>query len=416
MATKAVTPPTTANNNALARAREVLKKALPNSDCMIVLDDQLLKESLPHLPSGSMVLDHLIGGRLNQHGVPPCPGIPKGKIFNLYGASSSGKTTLALTVAAEVCRKGGTVCYIDWENEIVPDYSAALGVPIGDPLRFQLVQPDTLEDGFKVMYAMATMGVDLIVIDSVGAGVPQAVFDQPLADQGKTGRIGLIAGSWSQFLPKFKGLINRTGTTVIGISQIRKNINTTGYGDDTVVQGGEAWKFWSALRIKLSRVAQEKRNEVNKITNKTEQVVYGAVVKAKIEKCKVSSSQGGEQCFYIKWGEGIDNIRSVLDVAIGHGIIKKGGAWYTWVKPDGEALKACGMDQLHKAVREAPALFDALYQATLPKLGSAVALQGTEDMVMIDPNAGLLEDLDDLTGITGVREEEIAAKDIDLDS
>ncbi len=414
MATKNVAPVN--NTNALSRGRDALKKALANDDCMVVLDDQLLTESLPHVPSGSIVVDNLIGGKPNRNGIAPCPGLPKGKILNLYGPSSSGKTTFALTVAAEVCKRGGTVCYIDWENEIVPDYTAALGVPIGDNLRFQLVQPTTLEDGFKVMYAMASYGVDLIVVDSVGAGVPEAVFTLPLDDVGsKNGRVGLLAGSWSQFLPRMKGLINRTGTIIIGIAQIRKNISMTGYGgDDTIVQGGEAWKFYSALRMKLTRIGQEKRTEINPITNKPEQIVYGTIVKAKLEKCKVSSSQGAEQQFYIRFGEGIDNIRSVLDVAIGHGIVKKGGSWYSWARPNGDPVKTQGLDPLYKMLKEDDSLFQFLLEQTVPKLGLAVAMQETDDMVRIDPDHDILAELADLSGPKPMTERELEQSTIDL--
>ncbi len=143
----------------LALARAAAKKAgnLPESEWRVTLDPNQLTESLPHLPTGSLIIDFLIGGELNALGVRPCPGLPRGRVAQVWGHESAGKTTLALTAAAQTCANGGTVLYIDWENDIVPDYAAALGVPITDPDRFELAQPNTLEDGVKLamIYAAA---------------------------------------------------------------------------------------------------------------------------------------------------------------------------------------------------------------------------------------------------------------------
>lgn len=379
----------------LAQSRELLKKAVPDlADAFIPLDPSLLQEPLEHIKSGSLVIDHVIGGKTNAFGIAPCPGLPRGKIIHLYGASSCGKTTVALMASAEVIRQGGCVGYIDWENEIVPDYCAALGIPIGDQDKFQLVQPETLEDGFKALLVMARMGVDLLVIDSVGAGVPKSVFELPVEEIGKTPRVGLMAQAWSNFLPQLKGVIAKSGTVVIGISQVRKNINTTGYGgDDLTVQGGEAWKFYPAVRLRLARIAQEKRKEINPITNKSEDTVYGGVIKVKVDKNKVSSGAGAEQLFYIRWGQGVDNIRSIIEVAKCHNIIKQGGAWYSWTDPQGKSEKFQGMEGLHKAFKDNKGMFDALYSQTLPKMGIGASLKLSEDMEELDAEAQLIAEL-----------------------
>lgn len=368
-----------AASSTMDKLREMIVKAIPDDKPIVDIDPDSLMEPLPHIKSGSVVLDFLIGGKTNRNGIQPCPGLPKGKIINVYGANSCGKTTMALTAASQVCQAGGTVVYIDWENEIVPDYAAALGVPIGDKQRFMLCQPDTLEDGFKIMFAAAGLGVDLIVVDSVGAGVPKATRLKTLDEMTDTPRIGMVAQSWSQFLPNLKGQVARHGTVVIGIAQVRKNIAAKGYGEDTTVQGGEAWKFFSAVRIKLARIGYEKNKVVNPVTNKTEESVGGAVIKAKLDKNKVASSQGCEQTFYIRWGTGIDDIRSIIDIAVSHNIIKKGGAWYTWVKPNGDSQRFQGMNQVWDYFAADPKLFDMLYQQTLPKLGQAAVYVKTEN-------------------------------------
>lgn len=239
-------------------------------------------------------------------------------------------TTLALTAAAETCRNGGCVLYVDWENDIVPDYAAALGVPIDDPDKFLLAQPESLEEGMKLIKLFVQAGVDLVVIDSVGAAVPQAIKDRDIKDVGEQSRIGLNAQRWSEFLPDLKGEAQKTGTVILGISQVRQKMSTGpgNYGPSTAPQGGEAWKFYSALRLELRRITNEKSNIHNTLTSKKEERVIGGVIKAKVVKCKLSSSQGREEVFYIRWGEGIDDLRSVIEIAAAHGIIKKQGAWF----------------------------------------------------------------------------------------
>lgn len=298
----------------------------------MTLDPERLQESLPHVATGSLVVDYLIGGQPNKAGVSPCPGLPRGRVTQLWGHESAGKTTLALTAAAAVCAAGGTVLYVDWENDIVPDYAEALGVPITDPDRFELVQPESLEEGLKIIKAYALAGVDLIVIDSVGAAVPQAIKDRALSEVGEQQRIGLNAQRWSEFLPDLKGVIAKHNNVLLGISQVRQKMSTGpgNYGPSTAPQGGEAWKFYSALRIELRRITMEKSSELNMLTHKKEDRVVGGIINAKVVKCKLSSSQGREEKFYIRWGEGIDDLRSVMEIATAHGIIHKAGAWFTF--------------------------------------------------------------------------------------
>jgi recombination protein RecA len=354
------------SNSKLGQVRSMVTKALKTSDWESKLDPQTLRESQPHLPTGSMILDYLIGGKPNKYGVSPCPGLPKGRILNLYGHEGSGKTTIALTAAATTCAKGGVVGYIDWEHEIVPEYAEALGVPITDPDRFMLCQPDTLDDGVAILWTMASAGVDLIVLDSVGAGVPKAYFEKSIAETAQQGRVGMNAAVWSQFLPKLKAQITKTNSTIIGISQIRDSINTMGYGDKITVQGGKAWKFYSALRMKLQRVKTEKATDYSALSNKTEDRVTGAIIKAKLDKCKVSPQQGNEELFYIRWGEGIDDLRSMIEIGIAHRVINKSGSWIGWTKPDGEEMRLQGMEKFRKAFAADVQLQKALEKQVRP--------------------------------------------------
>jgi recombination protein RecA len=336
--------PLTAGEVKMKRALETIGKVFPKNNPTVNLNDDSFKRSLPHVSSGSITLDYAIGGKENVFGVQPCPGLPRGKIIQVYGHEGSGKTTLALEACEQVVMKGGSILYLDWENAIDPSYAKTLDVPVTEQYKFSLQQPDTLEAGLKLVWICATYGVDLIVIDSIGAGVPEAIFSQKVQDMGKDARIGLAASKWSQFLPKLQRAITKTGTAVMGIAQTRKAINTGGWGDPNIAQGGEAWKFYSALRIQLQRAGQLKAARYNRLLHTTEDKPVGLKVRAKLIKCKISSAQHSDALFYLRFGEGIDNMQSVIEIASSHGIIKKGGAWYTWERSDGDDIKGQGED------------------------------------------------------------------------
>jgi len=391
---KQKTTSTKTSGSPLLAAQAVLDKALPDKDWRTDLDPASLRQSLPHLPTGSLTVDYLIGGKPNDFGVAPCPGMPRGRIMQLYGHEGSGKTTLALTLAATTCDNGGTVCFIDWENEIVPYYAKALGVPIEDKTKFTLAVPETLEQGIVIAYTMAKHGVDLIVFDSVGAGIPKKQLEGKLEEMADLGRIGLNAAIWSNTLPKLKSVAMRTGTSIIGISQLRENINTSGYGETSNAQGGKAWRFYSALRVKLARIKTEKATHTNSLTNKKEDKVVGAVIKVKLDKCKVSPQQGNEEVMYIRQGEGIDDYRTIIEVGIAYGIVKKGGAWIEWASPDGaHHVKRQGMDRFRKTMLETEGAFQALYGQILPYLGATTTPIEDDDE---DEPPGIDADIEDL--------------------
>ena len=364
------------------------KKGKEFTSIVVAMDDDTVKESLPHISSGSIVIDYLIGGEQNQFGVSPCPGFPRGRVTQVWGHESAGKTTLCLEAVAQCCADGGTAVFIDWENDIVPDYAAALGVPITDPNKFMLLQPDTLEDGIKYAMAYATAGVDLIIFDSVGAAVTRRIAERDALDVAEQSKVAELQSVWSQELPNIKGTIARSGTAVVGISQIRANMNT-GPGAKTKPQGGNAWKFYAAVRLELRRVQNEKAREYNDLTHKTDERVVGGIIKAKTVKCKVSRSQGREEIFYIRWGEGIDNVRTVIEIARSHGIIK-GSGWQSWADAPGGPLKVNGSEKMRKHMMDNPDHFEALKAKVMPFLGSGAADQFTDEEV-VDPEMSALD-------------------------
>jgi RecA/RadA recombinase len=164
-----------------------------------------------------------------------------------------------------VCARGGTVLYIDWENDIVPDYAEALGVPILDPEKFQLHQPDTLEDGIKLAMVFATAGVDLIIFDSIGSAIPARIANRELEEAGEQSRVGEEQQVWSRELPNLKRIINQKGTCVFGISQIRSKIGMTGYGPTPQPQGGKRKDSFCA---RMSGMPGPMKDEKGKPTRK----------------------------------------------------------------------------------------------------------------------------------------------------
>lgn len=380
----------------MAFLNKVYKSKDPAKWGLVALNPDDLLSSLPHLSTGSLVVDFLIGGKPNQHGVAPCPGIPRARFTQLWGHESAGKTTLALTLAASVCASGGTVCYIDLENEIMPDYALKLGVPIHDPSKFMLIQPETLEDAHKIMLVMASHGVDLIVVDSVGAGILAYQAERGVNEQDDPARPGALAKAWGEFLPKLKRTITKSQTAILAISQVRDAINSQSRapGGKKTVQGGNAWKFFCSVRMELTRIKAEKGKVHNSLTHKVEDQVYGGVILIKMVKNKVSDSQGREAQFYIRHGEGIDDIRSMIDIASGHNIIKKSGSWYAWTPPGHEEISVQGSEGLRKLLLENKALADTLYQQVLPVLTKP--LEGELDVgneEFEDPTAADLERL-----------------------
>lgn len=358
-------------NSPLSKGLKSIQGALKSKDVHVNLTKETIYKVLPHIPTGAFIIDSLIGGEIDESLQNKCPGVPRGKIVNIYGHESSGKTTLALTTAAQICRLGGTCAYIDWEHAIVPRYAKSLGVPIEDPEKFLLFQPNTLEDGVKVIIGMARAGVDLVVIDSAGAAIPEKVFSQDLDNLGEGGGAGLLARRWSELLPLVQKVISESNTAMIAIGQTRSNISFGGgFGaKSTNVQGGNAWKFFSAVRLSLRAVKRLVRKNFNSMTRKKEDMEFGRIVRCKVDKCKISETQGYEREFYILNGKGIDNLRTLVDIACAYGIIIKAGARFVWEREDGEVIKGHGKESFLNALRADSRNSVQLMQIVLPRLG-----------------------------------------------
>jgi len=254
------------------------------------------------IPTGALSLDLALG----------IGGVPRGRIVEIFGPESSGKTTLGLHIIAEAQRNGGLAAFIDAEHALDPIYAKALGVDIDELL---ISQPDTGEQALEITDMLIRSGaLDVVVIDSVAALVPRAEIEGEMGDT----HVGLQARLMSQALRKLAGSINRSQTTAIFINQLREKIGVM-FGSPEVTPGGRALKFYSSTRIDIRRIE----------TIKDGQEATGNRVRAKIVKNKVAPPFRLAE-FDIMFGEGISREGSLLDVAVEHDVVRKSGAWYTY--------------------------------------------------------------------------------------
>jgi recombination protein RecA len=274
------------------------------------------------IPTGALSLDLALG----------IGGLPRGRIVEIYGPESSGKTTLATHVVAEAQRNGGTCAYIDAEHAMDPVYAAAIGVNVDDLL---ISQPDTGEQALEITDMLIRSGaIDVIVIDSVAALTPRAEIEGEMGDS----HVGLQARLMSQALRKITANLSKSNTICIFINQLREKIGVI-YGSPEVTPGGRALKFYSSVRIDIRRVEQ--------IKDGTD--IVGNRTRAKVVKNKVGSPFKQAE-FDIMYGKGISREGSLLDVAVDLGFIKKAGAWFTY---EGEQLGQ-GRENVKNFLRENP--------------------------------------------------------------
>jgi len=303
------------------------------------------------IPSGSLTLDLALGG-----------GLPKGRVIEIYGPESSGKTTLALHAIAEVQKAGGVAAFVDAEHALDPSYSEALGVDIGNLL---VAQPDTGEAGLEIVDQLVrSSAVDIVVVDSVAALVPRAEIEGEMGDN----QVGLQARLMSKALRKIAGNIGKSGCDVIFLNQLRQKIGVT-YGSPEVTTGGNALKFYATIRLDIRRIQTLKKGTEGE---------YGIRAKVKVAKNKVAPPFRIAE-FDIIFGKGISQMGCILDLAEQATVVVRKGAWYSY---NGENI-AQGRDNAVKYLEDNPEIAATVEQQVRDKfeigLVSFPASDGAED-------------------------------------
>jgi recombination protein RecA len=334
MATSTTTAQTSDKEKALNVVLSQIERNFGKGSIMRLGDATKMK--IETISSGALTLDLALGG-----------GLPKGRIIEIYGPESSGKTTLALHAIAEVQKTGGVAAFVDAEHALDPNYSAALGVDINNLL---IAQPDNGESALEIVDQLVrSSAVDIVVIDSVAALVPRAEIEGEMGDV----QVGLQARLMSKALRKIAGNIGKSGSTVIFLNQLRQKIGIS-YGSPEVTTGGTALKFYASVRLDIRRIQTLKKGTEGE---------YGIRAKVKVAKNKVAPPFRIAE-FDIIFGSGISSIGCLLDLAEKTNTVTRKGAWYSY---DGENI-AQGRDNAVKYLEENPEIAAVIEQKVKAEL------------------------------------------------
>lgn len=307
------------------------------------------------IPTGSIALDAALG----------TGGLPRGRIVEIYGPESSGKTTVALHAIANVQRSGGIAAFIDAEHALDPEYARKLGVDIDQLL---VSQPDTGEQALEITDMLVRSGaVDLVVVDSVAALVPRAEIEGEMGDS----HVGLQARLMSQALRKLTGGLNQTKTTAIFINQLREKVGVF-FGSPETTSGGKALKFYASVRLDIRRI-ETLKDGADAVGNRT---------RVKVVKNKMAPPFKQAE-FDILFGHGISREGSLIDFGVDHGFVKKSGSWYTY---EGDQLGQ-GKENARRFLTDNPEVAEEIEHKILVKLG-----------IRQDPNAEVEPIVDEATG------------------
>jgi len=324
-----MTKMTTEKEKALELAIGQIEKRFGRGSIM-KLGEAVAMSSVEAIPTGSLALDMALGVN----------GIPKGRVTEIFGPESSGKTTLGQHIIAEAQKRGGAAAYIDVEHALDPTYAAKCGVNVGDLL---ISQPDTGEQALEITEALVRSGaIDVIVIDSVAALVPQAEIEGEMGDA----HVGLQARLMSQALRKLAAAISRAGTAVIFINQLREKIGII-FGNPEVTPGGRSLKFYSSVRIDLRRTESIKQGNL----------AIGSHIRARIVKNKVAPPFRSAE-FDIMFDHGISKEGNLIDLGVELGLVKKAGAFFSY----GDVRLGQGRENAKQYLSENPELAQEIEQ------------------------------------------------------
>ena len=336
---------------ALAAALSQIEKQFGKGSIMRLGTSDIAKD-IQVVSTGSLGLDIALG----------IGGLPRGRVVEIYGPESSGKTTLTLSVIAQMQKLGGTAAFIDAEHALDPQYAAKLGVKVEDLL---ISQPDNGEQALEIADMLVRSGsVDVVVIDSVAALVPRAEIEGEMGEP----QMGLQARLMSQALRKLTANIKRSNTTVIFINQIRMKIGVM-FGNPETTTGGNALKFYASVRIDIRRIGAIKKGEE----------VIGSETRAKVVKNKVAPPFRQAE-FDILYGEGISREGEIIELGVLHKFIEKSGAWYSY----GKDRIGQGKDNTREYLKEHPAMAEEIEAKVRAELGVNAAGAGSGSAATVE--------------------------------
>ena len=342
-------------NKALELALSQIAKQFGKGSVMRLGDDS--RPPVQVIPTGSLALDVALG----------IGGLPRGRVIEIYGPESSGKTTVALHAVASAQKAGGNAAFIDAEHALDPVYARALGVDTDNLL---VSQPDTGEQALEIAdMLIRSGGIDIIVIDSVAALVPKAEIEGEMGDS----HVGLQARLMSQALRKITGALSATGTTAIFINQLREKIGVF-FGNPETTTGGKALKFYASVRIDVRRIE----------TLKEAGAPVGNRTRAKIVKNKMAPPFKQAE-FDIVYGKGISREGSIIDMGVETGIIRKSGSWFTY----GDDQLGQGKENVRQFLSDNPELADEIEQKILVSLGIGLQDQPQDDAAAVEMDSSI---------------------------
>ncbi|MFB9378023.1 recombinase RecA [Kineococcus gynurae] len=337
-------------DKALEAALATIDKQFGKGSVMRLGDES--RPPIEVIPTGAIALDVALG----------IGGLPRGRVIEIYGPESSGKTTVALHAVANAQKKGGIAAFIDAEHALDPDYAAKLGV---DTDALLVSQPDTGEQALEIADMLIRSGaLDIIVIDSVAALVPRAEIEGEMGDS----HVGLQARLMSQALRKITGALSHSGTTAIFINQLREKIGVM-FGSPETTTGGKALKFYASVRLDVRRIE----------TLKDGTAPVGNRTRVKVVKNKVSPPFKQAE-FDIIYGQGISREGGLIDLGVEHGFVRKAGAWYTY---EGDQLGQ-GKENARAFLRDNPDLGDEIEKRIKEKLGIGARLDAPAEEAAVD--------------------------------
>lgn len=363
MAKKPTLTPEEARQEALKTALETIERKFGQGAVMKLSDDVHVK--VPVIPTGSIGVDLALG----------IGGIPKGRVTEIYGPESSGKTTLTLHVIAECQKLGGTAAFIDAEHALDVTYARRLGVKTDELL---ISQPDHGEQALEIADMLVRSGaVDLVVIDSVAALIPQTELEGAMGET----QVGGHARLMSHALRKLTGTIHKSRTAVIFINQIRMKIGVTGYGSPETTTGGNALKFYSSVRLDIRKIQ----------TLKDKEEAYGSLTRVKVVKNKMAPPFR-EAKFDIIWGTGISRSGELIDLGVDAGIVDKSGAWFAF----GAEKLGQGKEKVRALLDETPELRNSIESQLIEHLGmNPRPVVHAPEENLPDPENAPVDDMDD---------------------